>query len=155
MMNIESRCLSLTDAKIISKWNYEGIYSVYNFPTWEEMLKNNWILTNSTLLEKEFLGFFSNSELIAYGRIFFNNNKISLGIGVSPTWCGKGLGKKIVLKLINESKARHEDAIISLEVRSFNKRAIRCYENVRFNIKDKYIKNTPVCSDEFYYMELN
>ncbi len=57
--------------------------------------------------------------------------------------------------LIEECKRRFPNNTIGLEVRSFNKRAINCYRNVGFKIKEKYIKKTFDNSvDEFYYMEL-
>jgi len=42
---------------------------------------------------------------------------------------------------------------VTLEVRTFNKRAIKCYLDFGFEIKDKFIKDTFDGKDEFYYME--
>jgi len=43
--------------------------------------------------------------------------------------------------------------IIALEVRSFNTRAICCYQKAGFEVKDKYRKDTSIGEDEFVYME--
>ena len=42
---------------------------------------------------------------------------------------------------------------VVLEVRIFNKRAIRCYESIGFKIKNNYIRDTFTGDVEFYYME--
>lgn len=55
--------------------------------------------------------------------------------------------------LVTESNRRFPDCPVVLEVRIFNKRAIKCYENIGFEIKDKYIKNTFAGDAEFYYMQ--
>lgn len=79
--------------------------------------------------------------------------KVVVYIGLKPTFCGKGYGKDIMKLLIKESKKRYPQYPVTLEVRSFNKRAIKCYLDVGFEIKDKYIKDTFDGKDEFYYME--
>ncbi len=42
---------------------------------------------------------------------------------------------------------------VVLEVRTFNKRSIRCYESIGFEIKNNYIKDTFAGDVKFYYME--
>ena len=64
-----------------------------------------------------------------------------IGIGLKPSFCGQGHGAKIMTLLIEECKRRFSENIIALEVRSFNKRAINCYNNVGFEIKEKYKKD--------------
>lgn len=54
----------------------------------------------------------------------------------------------------NRQKKYGNDKSIALEVRSFNKRAIICYENFGFVIEKIYFKNTLIGEDEFFYMEL-
>jgi len=55
--------------------------------------------------------------------------------------------------LIEESRRRMPGQIIALEVRSFNTRAICCYQKAGFEVKDKYRKDTSIGEDEFVYME--
>ena len=57
--------------------------------------------------------------------------------------------------LIEECRNRFPDCLIALEVRCFNTRAIRCYENIGFEIKKKYCKDTLTGNAEFYLMENN
>ena len=55
--------------------------------------------------------------------------------------------------LKSECKKRYSNKRIALEVRSFNKRAIKCYEKAGFKITDVYKKDTLMGSDEFIRME--
>ena len=56
--------------------------------------------------------------------------------------------------LIEESKLRFPYTPIALEVRTFNKRAIKCYESIGFEIRKRYRRDTPTIKNaEFYYME--
>ena len=44
---------------------------------------------------------------------------------------------------------------ITLEVRSFNKRAIKCYKKAGFVVKEVYRKDTPIGYGEFIMMEFS
>ncbi len=153
MEKIKLEILSEENAKEICSWRYEGDYAVYNFSDWEVVKENKWDLAIEMKRTKEFLSIYLDNKLIAYGRIFINENKTFLGIGIKPSLCGNGYGKKVMTKLVEEAKIRYPDNLIVLEVRSFNKRAVKCYETVGFKIKNKYKKSTYNGSDDFYYME--
>ena len=141
-------------AKEICSWRYEGEYSIYNLSDWDTVVKNGWNLSIGRKRKLEFIAILLNDELISYGRISLKADKAYIGIGLKPSFCGKGYGKNIMKLLIEECKRRFPNNTLALEVRSFNKRAINCYKNVGFEIKDKYIKKTFNSSeDEFYYME--
>lgn len=146
--------LSEEQAKEICNWRYEGKYSIYNFSDWETVVKNKWELSIEKKRKSEFVAIVLNNELISYGRISLKFDKVYIGIGLRPCFCGKGHGKNIMKLLIEECKRRFPNNGIVLEVRSFNKRAINCYRNVGFEVKDKYMKKTfDDSEDEFYYME--
>ncbi len=55
--------------------------------------------------------------------------------------------------LKSECKKRYGSKNITLEVRSFNERAIKCYEKAGLAITDVYQKDTFIGSDEFIKME--
>ncbi len=140
-------------ARKICSWRYDGDYSVYNFSDWDVVVRNGWGLSIKDIREKEFLAVLLNRELIAYIRITKREGKAFVGIGLKPSWCGKGHGKEVMNLLIEECKKRFPNTPIALEVRSFNKRAINCYKAVGFEIRDKYVKKIMNGEDEFYYME--
>ncbi len=146
--------LSESQAKEICSWRYEGEYSIYNFSDWDTVVKNGWGLSIEGKRKSEFIAILLNNELVSYGRISVKADKTYIGIGLKPSLCGKGYGKNIMKLLIKECNRRFPDNTIALEVRSFNKRAINCYKEVGFEIKDRYMKTTfNNLEDEFYYME--
>lgn len=148
--------LSENYAKEICIWRYEGAYSIYNFSDWDIVVKNGWDLSLDKIRRLEFVAILLDKEFVAYGRMSFNEDKAYIGIGIKPSLCGKGHGKNIMKLLIEECERRFPDKTVALEVRSFNKRAINCYEKVGFEIKRKYIRETFDKSEaEFYYMEYN
>lgn len=140
-------------AKEICNWRYEGNYSVYNFSDWDVVVENKLGFSVKEIRELEFLAILFNNELIAYGRIVLNRGKSFIGIGLKPSWCGQGYGKNVMRLLIDESKKRLPNYTIALEVRVFNKRAISCYRNIGFQIKDIYIKDVSKDKVEVIYME--
>ena len=153
-MDRYSVCVLTEDmAKEICTWKYEGEYSVYNFSSWEEVVRSGWSLSVKEEREREFIGIYKDNELFAYGRIHIENGVCILGVGLKPSLCGQGYGKDIMKVLIDESKLRYPDTRIALEVRVFNQRAIRCYENIGFKIKCKHIRSMDTGDAEFYYME--
>ena len=140
-------------AKEICNWRYEGEYAIYNFSDWNTVVKNGWELAIREKRESNFLAILLDNQLIAYGRLTTSEGKAFIGIGLEPSLCGKGVGRDIMILLIEESYKRFPHCPVVLEVRCFNERAIRCYKKIGFEIKDKYIKNTFTGDAEFYYME--
>lgn len=145
--------LSEDMAKEICTWKYEGAYSVYNFSSWEEVVKNGWGLSLKDERERDFIGISKENGLAAYGRIHIQEGVCILGVAMKPELCGQGNGKAIMKLLIDESKLRYPDAKIALEVRIFNQRAIKCYERIGFEIKYRHIRSMDSGDTEFYYME--
>ena len=56
-------------------------------------------------------------------------------------------------RLIDYCHENYPDKKLSLEVRGFNKRAIKCYERAGFKVVKTYHKDTPIGPGEFIYME--
>jgi RimJ/RimL family protein N-acetyltransferase len=84
------------------------------------------------------------------------NGAIYLGIGLAPEYCGRGIGKEILKEGIRIAKERFGECIIELQVRSWNKRAIKCYESVGFIImKKETIKDHEGKDTEFTFMKYN
>ena len=153
MKNYVLTPLNENHAKEICSWRYEGDCAVYNFSDWNVVVENGWDLASKERRESDFLAILLNNSLIAFGRLTVNGGKAFIGIGLEPPLCGKGLGKDVMRLLITECNKRYPDCPVALEVRSFNEWAIRCYRNVGFEIKDRYMKNTFGGDAEFCYME--
>lgn len=125
--------------KEICSWNYPPPYDAYNYMSFNEAIKNKSPLLNEASADN-YLCFWDNGVLVAYLGIFQKGESVFLGIGLAPDYCSKGLGKEYLNYGINIAKTRFPNKEIWVQVRSWNIRAIRCYENCGF--KEQYRKNT-------------
>lgn len=83
------------------------------------------------------------------GRIYF-------GIGLKPEYCGKKMGNYFTKDSLEDIKKRFPNSKIYLEIRSWNKRALKSAENIGFITTDTIIKKDRLGNDsEFVEMELN
>lgn len=142
-------------AKEIASWQYEGDYEIYNMPDYQTMKNKGYSLCNPAKA-KEFYCFLNeNQQLVGYSRFILKDDKWVMGIGLSPKHVGHGLGSKIIDLSINEIRKINPNAKITLEVRSWNERAIKCYLKSGFEItkKEKVLDRTGKES-EFIFMEL-
>lgn len=151
---MDLRILTEEMAREVCTWHYEGIYAVYDFADWDVVVQNCWSLADAEEREANFIGFYVNDEMIGFGRIEFTDGKVQLGIGLHPDQCGKGYGMDCMNALVKESFCRYgHNVTIGLEVRRFNKRAIKCYEKCNFTTKSTYMKETLHGFIAYNYME--
>ena len=127
--------MNLSAVKTICSWKYPEPYDVYNYMSFDEAVKNN-----SPLLKDEnkdnYLCFWKDETLSAYININKKDDKAFIGIGLAPNLCGKGLGKMYLKQGIDKANFLYPDREIWVQVRSWNIRAIKCYESCGF--KEKY-----------------
>lgn len=117
----------------ICAWQYEGDYAIYNLPPYETMAQNQSGFANPNRANN-YLGWSENDELIGYTNFSEKTDGIYLGIGVRPDQCGKGYGQMITKFASEIAQERYKNKPVCLEVRTWNKRAIRCYERAGFRI---------------------
>lgn len=142
-------------AKEIASWQHPGEYSIYNLPSWDIMIKENYSLCDS-LKRERFIGFINeNKELVGFVNLLDKGESMFFGIGVKPNYCNKGIGKAITKMAIIESKKRFPDKPILLEVRTWNKRAINCYKSQGFEIIETKKQKTKIGFGEFHVMIYN
>jgi len=119
-MNLTTHKLSVEQSKEISTWKYTREYSIYNLPSWDEIVKKNYSLCDDIKREK-FIGYTNeNNELVGFISLLDKGTYVSFGIGIKPSHCGNGLGKIITKLAIMESKKRSPNKPIVLEVRTWN-----------------------------------
>ena len=148
--------LTEENAKEICSWKYEGEYAVYNYPDWNVVAAQNWAIAKEEKRCREFKAVLNESgELCGYFRMIDSGEYILVGVGLKPSICGNGLGSILMKLLKNECFRRFNNKKIVLEVRSFNKRAIKCYEKAGFTAVDSYERNTLIGSAIFIKMEFN
>ena len=113
--------------KEICSWQYPSPYDVYNYMSFDEAAKSN-----SPLLKSEnknnYICFWEDGTLTAYINIYKKNEMVFLGIGLSPDFCGKGYGKTYLKCGLETVSKRYPNSKILIQVRSWNVRAIKCYE---------------------------
>lgn len=144
--------LTETDARSICSWHYPYPYDVYDYADWETVVKEGWDLSIPEKRSAEYVGFKYNNGLVAFGRFSVVPNLILIGIGLRPDYCGQGFGAEVMNALIAIAKKRYPQNVLALEVRTFNTRAIRCYESCGFRKTRRYVRNTLTGEDIFYLM---
>ena len=140
-------------AKEITTWKYEGDYSIYNLPSWDEIINKQISLCKKEKREN-FIGYAdSKNNLVGFVNLLDEGQSVFFGIGIKPEYCGIGIGKQIISMALDECKRRYPSKPIILEVRSWNKRAIRCYESQGFRVIDSIVQETYLGTGEFFIME--
>ncbi len=125
--------LSENAKREICEWKYGGEYDLYNLPSYEEM-KVRRIGFMNPRNEKNYYGFWDENTLVGFVNISEEEKEVFIGIGVNPNLCGKHYGRRMLLTAYEISKKLYPDKPLYLEVRTWNKRAIKCYEKAGFKI---------------------
>ena len=135
----------------ICDWKYKGKYAIYNGPPYEEQLKDNRGFADP---KNGFYSFYDEGELVGFINLVEEEKAVFLGIGVNPDHCGKGYGQQMCRIACDLSKQLFVGKPIYLEVRTWNTRAVKCYEKAGFRIVGSpIIQNTRIGTGEFYHME--
>lgn len=79
----------------------------------------------------------------------FDHVLSNVTIAVSPDFQGKGIGKKIFLRLIEEGKALEGISRIELVAMESNKKALKFYESLGFEVEGKMRKRIKNSKGEF------
>ncbi|MCM0648896.1 GNAT family N-acetyltransferase [Clostridium swellfunianum] len=151
-MELTAEKLSEEQAKEISSWKYTGEYSIYNLPSWEKMIEENYSLTDNVKRDR-FVGYMNDTgELVGFVNLLDEGDTVFFGIGIKPDYCSKGIGKMITKMALIESQNRFPNKPVILEVRTWNKRAVNCYESQGFEIIETKQQKTHIGFGEFYVM---
>lgn len=140
------------DAIQICDWKYPDEYSIYDMPSYSIMETKGIALANPKSI-KNYYTFYDGEILIGFINLLNEKDAIFLGIGVSPEECSNGYGYQILKQAIELAYSLHGNKLIYLEVRSWNKRAVRCYEKAGFEVVDTFKQETYAGQGEFYRME--
>ncbi len=156
-LKLNVTCMSNEYVKQICEWHYPDEYSEYNIPNYDEIIKKEYAITNPDKKNNYLCFILPDNNLFAYINITKRlDETVFIGIGIKPEYCGKGYGIDILKYGINEAKKRFPLSKIRLQVRSWNKRAIKCYEKSGFrnNGITKEIDHNGI-ETEFVNMEYN
>jgi len=128
------RLLSEADKEAVSAWRYEGDYALYNTPPYSVQKAKGWSLANPAYA-KCYYGYWDGDKLVGYTNIKEKSAAVFLGVGVAPESCSQGYGTQIMKLAVAQAKELYPGKPCYLEVRSWNRRAIRCYEKAGFVIQ--------------------
>ena len=137
---------------IISEWKYSEEYAIYNHISYEEQKKIGSGFANP---QNNFYSFYEKEQLIGFINLREKDNSVFMGIGVNPDYCNKGYGQQIIPITCEISQKIFGKKPVELEVRTWNMRAIRCYEKAGFHIEGAaFRKITPIGDGLFYRMTM-
>lgn len=152
MKELVYRNLSEEAKHQICAWKYDGEYELYNLPTYEEMQVGQLGFMHPKS-EKNYYGFWDESILVGFVNILEEKEAVFIGIGVKPDLCGKHYGQRMLLIAYEVSKKLYSNKPLYLEVRTWNLRAVKCYEKAGFGIDgEAYELTTGKGTGTFYRM---
>ena len=121
------------EKEIVAAWTYSGDYAIYNMPSYQEQKEKSIAFGNPRCINN-YYSYYDDDTLIGFTNILEEPNEVFLGIGVTPNACGRGYGQKILRIAQQISKKLYANKPMYLEVRTWNQRAIACYEKAGFVI---------------------
>lgn len=132
----------------INDWKYSGDYAIYNNPPYEEQKKTGRGFANTA---NHFYSFYDNAALVGFINLSDEGSEVFFGIGASPDYCNKGYGQQMTQTAWEISQQLFPGKPVYLEVRTWNKRAVRCYEKAGFHIVGDPIHQTTSAGDGVFY----
>lgn len=152
MKNLTYQNLTEDAKRQICAWKYEGEYALYNLPSYEELQARQMGFMNVDA-EQNYYGFWDGSVFVGYIKLMEKETAVSIGIGVKPELCGKQYGQHMLSMACTLAQQLYPQKPLCLEVRTWNTRAIKCYEKVGFRIDGPaYELTTEIGSGTFYRM---
>ena len=127
------------EARAISKWRYDGPYSVYdgNPASVTSLLEPRYFYHSVHDEHSELVGYFcfgEDARVSAGKRLGLYEREIALdvGLGMRPDLTGQGLGVEFVVSGLRFAQNAYSPRAFRLTVATFNRRAIRVYGRVGF-----------------------
>ena len=134
----------------ICNWKYEGEYAIYNSTPYEEQKKAGRGFANP---KNNFFSFCDGDELIGYINLIEEESEVFFGIGANPAFCNLGYGQKMAHAANEIARELFGTKPLYLEVRTWNKRAVKCYEKAGFHIDgESFTQKTAIGEGSFYRM---
>lgn len=138
------------ERETVSNWKYTGEYAIYNMPSYQEQ-KEKKIAFGSPKCADNYVAYYEGDTLIGFTNILEEATEVFMGIGVSPELCGQGYGRKILEAACRIAGERCPGKPLYLEVRTWNRRAVRCYERSGFRIDGQPFKQKTLSGDGLFF----
>jgi RimJ/RimL family protein N-acetyltransferase len=151
--------ITRADAEEVSRWRYGGPYSMYDGdPASVPSLLDPRFRYHSVYDECGGLaGYFCFGEdaRVAAGRqlgVYEREPALDVGLGMHPNLTGRGLGAEFVLAGLRFAEETYSPPAFRLTVAAANRRAIRVYERVGFEVVEAFGAGTPDGGREWLLM---
>ena len=132
----------------ITAWEYEGEYAIYNATPYAEQKKKGFGFANPL---NHFYSFYAGEELVGFINLYEEETEVFFGIGVAPVHCGKGYGRQMTEIACTLSQRLFPGKPLYLEVRTWNTRAVRCYQKAGFRIVGEPLRQTTSLGEGLFY----
>lgn len=144
--------LNEKEKREICTWRYPGEYSVYNLPSFEEMLARRLGFLNPERKDN-YRAYYDGTCFVGFTNLLEEENAVFVGIGVNPAFCNRGYGLSILNEAFETAKRLYPGKPLYLEVRAWNLRAVRCYQKAGFQIEgEPFEQETEIGTGTFYRM---
>lgn len=141
-----------SEKEIVASWNYTGDYEIYNMPSYQEQ-KQKGVAFGDPKKNKNFYSYYDENVLVGFTNILEEEKEVFIGIGVVPDSCGCGYGQEILNIAQDISKTLYPEKTMYLEVRTWNKRAVACYQKAGYVIDGPaFEQETMLGTGHFYRM---
>ncbi|WP_458863696.1 GNAT family N-acetyltransferase [Acidaminobacterium chupaoyuni] len=124
-------------AESICQWQYPGEYAVYSFEKNQETLSElmNGEYFSCVNAAGDLIGYFcfgGSAQIPTETSYTADEDKIDIGLGLSPALCGHGYGREFLKSGLRCAEQRFCAKGFRLVVAAFNKRAIALYHSCGF-----------------------
>ncbi len=142
------------EKEAVCAWRYPGEYAVYNLPPYALQKAKGAGLGNPANADN-YRSYRVGETLIGFTNIRAEADGVFIGVGVHPEKCSCGYGQQIMGLAVAEAQRLYPSKTVYLEVRTWNRRAIRCYEKAGFRrVGTPFTRLTGAGEGEFCRMEL-
>lgn len=131
----------------ITAWKYPGEYAIYNNPPYDEQKQTGFGFANP---EFQFYSFYDGDRLIGFIDLCEEENEVFFGIGAAPDCCGRGYGQQMARTAGELARQLFPGKPLYLEVRTWNTRAVRCYEKAGFRIDGEPVHRTTAAGEGMF-----
>jgi [ribosomal protein S18]-alanine N-acetyltransferase len=137
-------------AHCIASWHYPPPYNFYDMDQDPEDLAE--LLDPQTWQESKHAAFNEENELVGFFSFREQGQTVEVGLGLRPDLTGKSLGRAFLDAGMTFGKEHFAVGMWSLNVATFNTRAIRLYEHAGFTPLHAFLQHTNGGEYEFLRM---
>ncbi len=131
-IRFQFRPMRLSDALAASHWRYPGAYAIYDLDLAELVFYAIFRAPLRALGVYPLAVAIPGDPFISVFSLIRRGSDVELGVGMRPDLMGQGLGLEMMLQGMDYARQRLHPATFSLEVATFNRRAIAVYERAGF-----------------------